>query len=574
MLTRALEALGGWLRAAAGESVLLNRFFHGEIEQTGRMRPGRMRFRVMHGQETSRVLGWIERIRDVLLSATVGSLALTAFLAASVALVLLLLNGDRESGMPAALVLLSVLPGLGERQSLSHCLREGRLTAPFLIGFCGLSPDRLGTGGPGVPRSHRLLPLFCGITSGIVWAFLPQVLLAIPAAAVWVLFCAVPELSVLALLLAFPFLPLLSHPTLVLTAGAALSLAVFSGKWLSGRRDFRRQPVDRCVAVFCAVYLTAGGWTGAAMALLTAGGWFTVRNLAARWQVRAVGCLVTSGSVTACIGLLEYATGHAALRWVDLTRFSDIGGRVCATFDNPNILAICLLAVYPLALGGAGLFGRSGARAASLIGTGFLAACTVLTWSRGAWLGILLETLVFLLLTSRLTLALLPILPLTAAAALPFLPHSLTNRFASIGNLSESSIRYRLEVWQGVFRMLAANPFGIGPHEADFRRVWQRFAIPGTETVMHAHALFPQTALETGLAGAAVLAVLLVCLARTFRPRGWSVSGLSALCGLLVMGLFDHLWYARGMVWLTFAVAALIPAAREEDLRNAAMELD
>ena len=40
------------------------------------------------------------------------------------------------------------------------------------------------------------------------------------------------------------------------------------------------------------------------------------------------------------------------------------------------------------------------------------------------------------------------------------------------------------------------------------------------------------------------------------------------------MGLFDHLWYARGMVWLTFAVAALIPAAREEETRNAAMELD
>lgn len=572
---RGLEGVGARLRAAAGESVLLNRFFRGETEQES-ARPGRTRFRVMQGQETSRVRGWMNRIWERMLAAAVGSLALTVFLAAAVTLILLFTNGNGRMGIPAAVALLSVLPGLGERRSLSHCLLEGRLTGPFLTGFCGLSPDRLGEGGAGVGVVHRFLPLFCGITAGIVGAFLPPPVLplAIPVAAVWFLFRAVPELSVLALLLAFPFLPLLPHPTLMLTAGAALSLAVFAGKWLSGRRDFHWQPVDRCVATFCAVYLLAGGGTGAGMALLTAGGWFTVRNLGARWRARAAGCLILSVSVTAGIGLAEYATGRAALRWVDLTCFSDIGGRVCATFDNPNILAVCLLAVYPLALGGAGLFKRTAARIASGIGAGCIAACTVLTWSRGAWLGILLETLVFLLLFSRRTLAVLAVLPLPVAAVLPYLPHSLTNRFTSIGNLAESSVRYRLEVWQGVFRMLAANPFGIGPREADFRRIWQRFALPGTETVMHAHALFPQTALETGLAGAAVFAVLLVCLARTFRPGGLPVSGLSALCGLLVMGLFDHLWYARGMVWLTFAVAALIPAAREEETRNAAMELD
>ena len=39
------------------------------------------------------------------------------------------------------------------------------------------------------------------------------------------------------------------------------------------------------------------------------------------------------------------------------------------------------------------------------------------------------------------------------------------------------------------------------------------------------------------------------------------------------MGMFDHLWYARGMLWLFFAVAALVPARGEED-HETAMEWD
>lgn len=31
------------------------------------------------------------------------------------------------------------------------------------------------------------------------------------------------------------------------------------------------------------------------------------------------------------------------------------------------------------------------------------------------------------------------------------------------------------------------------------------------------------------------------------------------------MGLFDHLWYARGMLWLIFAVLAWIPRAGGEE---------
>lgn len=372
------------------------------------------------------------------------------------------------------------------------------------------------------------------------------------------------ELATCILLLAFPFLPLLPHPTAALTVGACTVLFVTCVPWGGARCAVRFGATDRAVYAFALAYLLAGGMDGAVSALLVVSGWTAIRASTEQGRARAAGCLVLSASVTACIGIWEYVSGRAVLRWVDLSRFSGIGGRVCATYENPNILAILLLAAYPLALCGAARSRDRTARAASGVGAVCIALCTVLTWSRGAWLGMLTQTLLVLLLLSRRSMALLLLLPLPTAAALPLLPQSLTDRFASIGSMGESSVRYRLQVWQGVRRMIAAAPFGIGTGETAFRRAWQQFAVAGTETVMHAHSLFLQVALDTGLAGVALFVLCILTLLRAFRPSAPSVAGLAALGGLLVMGLFDHLWYARGMLWLFFAVAAGIPAARED----------
>ena len=574
MITGRLERGAERLRRAAGESVLLNAFFHGgdagqTAGQNGSGRRAALRFRVMRWQETSFARRMLNAVWAALLRSSVGSLAGIPFGAAASALILYFLRGGTDltsaSVTLPATVLLSVLPAVGEERSLSDCLQHGRLIAPFLFGFCGLSPDRFGEGETVGVRRRATLP--AGLAVGVLSSVLPPIVLPLLSVllCLWFLCRAVPELSALLLALSFPFLPLLPHTTALLACGVALSMAVFCGKWLSGRREFRFEAIDRLAAAFAAAYLFAGGTAGAVSALFAFGGWSVFRSMSGQWKWRAIGGLTASASVCACIGIAEYFSGRAALRWVDMSRFADIGGRVCAPFDNPNILAVFLLAAYPAALCGTRCFASPTARRFGGVGAALIAGCTVLTWSRGAWLGILTETVLFLLLTDGKSLTALFCLPLPVAAALPYLPHSITNRFVSIGCFAESSIRYRLEVWRGIARMIAANPFGIGTREADFHRVWQDFAVAGTETVMHAHALFPQVALETGLAGAALLAMFLFCLARTFRPCGWSVAGFAALGGLLVMGLFDHLWYARGMLWLIFAVLAWIPRAGGEE---------
>lgn len=236
----------------------------------------------MRLQEGSRVRGMLRRCWERMLCASVGSLCAAVFFAATACLAVTVLRmgriPDGAAVLAPAVVLLSMLPGLGERRSLSHCLREGRLTAPFLFGFCGLLPDGFGEGGAG--RVHRFLPLLCGVPVGVAGAFLPPLVLPGMAcgAAVWFLLRAVPELSVLLLALSFPFLPLLPHPTVLLATGTVLSLAVFAGKWISGRRTLRFGRIDRAALAFGAVCLLAGGVSGAVSALLIAGGWMSVRS--------------------------------------------------------------------------------------------------------------------------------------------------------------------------------------------------------------------------------------------------------------------------------------------------------
>lgn len=554
------------VRLAFSESVLLDRFFTDGAVPKPYKNAVALHVRALRQGERSVLLGAWHALERKILTCQVGSLALFLFCLSAVALGGSIGRGAADACVSQivayAVLLLGCFPFLRERGTVSACLRRGRLSAPFLFSFCGLMPDTCVTDREEAGTVIR--PVLGGAVCGVLQLWLPQLFFPVMLLSVLslVLMLRVPELTLLLLLLLFPFLYLLPHPTVLLTAGASLSVLCFCGKWACGKREWRFARVDAAVMAFAMVYLLSGGADGFASAALILCGWFPFRGLSDRWRYRAAVCLSCSAFLCAGMGLIEYWSGRAALRWVDLSRFGDIGGRACATFPNPNILAVFLLAAYPISI--CCTIWQTGWLRRVLFGVGTLlmVGCMVVTWSRGGWLGLIIESILLLLLCSRIGIGLLPLLSLPAASLLPCLPHSVRNRFLSIGSLAESSICYRLEVWRGCLRMLTDFPFGIGSGESTFRRVWQMFAIPGTETVMHAHALLLQVALETGIAGAVTFLLLLLRLLRSCGFSRWSAIGVPALAGLLVMGIFDHLWYAKGMLWLFFAIATWIPAGR------------
>ena len=200
--------------------------------------------------------------------------------------------------------------------------------------------------------------------------------------------------------------------------------------------------------------------------------------------------------------------------------------------------------------------------------------CMMLTWSRGGWLGWGLSTLLFLVCSSPVTLSAVLCLPLPVAALLRFLPSGVTDRFASILSFGETSVRYRLHTWQGVANLLSHRPFGIGCGDAVFHAVFPVYAVSGTESVMHAHQIWLQTAVELGLMGTFLLLCLVICLLRRWaglcrseadvdvKQRALAV--VCAMVGVLTMGLFDHIWYCKLLFWLFWMLCAVLMNEIEE----------
>ncbi|MBQ8416680.1 MAG: O-antigen ligase family protein [Clostridia bacterium] len=529
----------------------------------------RLRQAGMRSREDSLVLSLLERAKRYLLDTSVASFGwlflLTGIFFLTGALLFEGTGAEVGAGSVSFVLILCSLPLCTSMGSLARAVRKSYFCSRFLFDFCAFSPD--GFLGAERGRSRVGGALLLSIALALAALVLTPVGCACGA---FVLFClfvlfALPELNLLLLVLVFPFLQLSSHPTVLLCILALVIELSFLTKVLFGKRELFFSLCDFLVLLFC-LSLFLGGlfgegspFEGLVLSLL-AGIYFPATHLLQneKWRRAARTCSAFSGGITAWIGILQYALGRAEIRWVDATRFGDIGGRVTSVFDNPNILAIYLLFTFPLALYGA--FDSKETTVGRLrfgfFGGGML-LCLLLTWTRGAWLGLLVVGLLFLLLHSRRTLAVACLSPLPLLALCSFFPSEIYRRFASIADLAESSIRYRLYTWQGVMRMIRAHPFGIGVGSRAFLSVYPRYAVSGTETVMHAHNLLLQITAEMGVPVLGLFCTLLALVFLRSLGEGEDSGAGLGIMAVLVMGAFDHLWYSPGLIGLFFFTLAM-----------------
>lgn len=541
----------------------------------------RFRTSFAHALENSLLARFFSRLSTMLLETSVGSFgAFGVLLGAFTAAVLLV--SSNEAGILSTVAALSLcalsLPLLRSTRSLSCVICHSRLVGGLLFDFCGLSETRFTASECG--RERYWLALFAAFLCGVlgVWMAPSRLFLAfVVLPAVWLLFAS-PELCTLSVLFGLPFLNLTAHPTVILTVGVLFCEVSWLFKALCGRKTLHFGLIDLLVLLFGVLYLFGGligtgdSRTGLTVWLLI-GFWFPVRNLFSvpRWRARAFAALKWSGVIMALWGIGQYFFTDLELRWVDVSRFADIGGRVCASFSNPNVFAVFLLSVTPLFLADA--MERRGAwRLLHFGGFALCCVCLILTWSRGAWLGIIFSTVLFLLCYSRYSAGALLLSSLPICCALPFLPHNIVNRFTSIGSFGESSIRYRIYTWRGVFRMLREKKWGIGVGSEAFYTVFPRYAVSGTERVMHTHQLWLQIWVELGIPGLAVFLLftllLTLCVMRGLRDlhgtsRAALLGSACAVVGVLTMGCFDYVWYHFGMCCLFFTLCGLTTAIGE-----------
>jgi len=307
-----------------------------------------------------------------------------------------------------------------------------------------------------------------------------------------------------------------------------------------------------------------------------------------RWWDRIVAALLSGSLYTSVLGIRQlYGNTEELARWADPNSVADGTIRIYGTLENPNLLGGFLLAVLPLAVAALWRWRPPLQRlfAASSLVLGLIAL--VLTYSRGAWMGMVASLgLMALLLALRQTRGwpplwrrlfplLLVVLGSAALVVMVTQVEPLRVRVLSlVAGREDSSNNFRINVWLAALKMVEARPWlGIGPGNTAFNLIYPLFQQPKFNA-LSAYSIPLEIAVEAGIPGLIVLLGLVISAVRTglrqIRGEGAQVlpalAALAMVAGLGVQGLTDTIFF-RPEVQLIgwFALATLSAAQARSD---------
>ncbi len=447
-------------------------------------------------------------------------------------------------------------------------------------------------------RPRMILPsfstapaFFCGLASVVLGLSLSFCSLLVSGAMLWgILFLATficctlasPEFCLVLTALIVPFLSFADHPTLITAALSGLILLSFLYKVMRGKRILVFNLPDFLVLALALLYLL-GGFNAVSASFYKGEGivfalliliYFPAANLLRnrRTLYHTVVALLISNVAVSVYGIYQHFKGNLFADTLDKGALSFIDGRIPSFFEEgPNVLAIYLTLLLPFCLFLLTSAKQLVSRLFALLPLALTGLALIYTWTRGAWLGAGVALLLFIILA----LCKHPTLLLGVSALLPFgmlfLPPSIYQRLISIGNFTDSSITYRLSTWRGANRLFQDFALtGVGVGTESFKDAYVPYALPGTESVEHAHNLLLEMGIELGfLAPLLLLSLTVVFILITFtRPiihgksdlRLLHIASFASLIGALVCGCTDYIFYNHRICFLFFLIAGLLVA--------------
>ena len=311
------------------------------------------------------------------------------------------------------------------------------------------------------------------------------------------------------------------------------------------------------------------------------------RTSADAWATLRV---VFIAGVTVAFYALTQAFGLDPIPWARTSAFGSLAMRPFGTFGHPNLLGIVSCATGASAL--AATLALSSRRFLPALTAIVCGAATLLTLSRGAWLGAAVGCLAALVLTlmgtrpkkidrARLRTRSASLVLGVAVIAIACYWASpwgalLRERAAELISLQSGSGRPRLEIWRIALRAWAAHPWlGNGPDS--FGLVFPRFQTPEYwrfewgGIAQHAHSIYFNTLAERGLMGTTAGVGAVVAAAAALRSawrRGGDARTLAAIfaagmLALAVSGAFGTLGIGGSLLLVLFG-ALLASLSREE----------
>ena len=424
----------------------------------------------------------------------------------------------------------------------------------------------------GISDSSLFYRLFLAVHHGLAWVYAKLRMEKLFAGSVFChpfFWCALPVVL-------SPLMAVSGASILVLMLAAVGYASVLLAFVRDRDRILYYAPMNRWIYLYAAVYL-AGAWFSVSRRSSLKVGALTVAFLlfaivlenairSKRQLDGLIRAMVLVGAVVALYGVCQYlfGWGYQSAAWVDSDMFSSITFRVPSTFSNPNMLGQYFILIIPF--GGACLLTAKhwNSRIVWLICCGLMCVCMLLTFSRGAWLGLLFAGAVFfVLLDPRLIL----LAPFAFAALVLVMPDTVIGRFTSIGNMGDASTSYRVYIWMGVLAMLKKYWLcGIGPGDGAFNLVYPAYSY-NSIVAPHSHNLYLQIICDAGICELLVFLMILfhyfrrLCVAmgreKDRDSRLFQIAAVSSVCGFLVQAMTDYSFYNYRVMFLFWAVLGI-----------------
>ncbi len=289
--------------------------------------------------------------------------------------------------------------------------------------------------------------------------------------------------------------------------------------------------------------------------------------------------------IVSIYGLRQWFFGATALAtWVDPQSPLAKTTRVYSYLGNPNLLAGYLVPAVVLSL--VAIFAWQSWIKKALALTMFIAnaACLVLTFSRGGWIGLVVGVLTAIALLVYWWTVQMP--PFWRTWSLPIILGGMIGllllavifvepvriRVLSIfADRQDSSNNFRRNVWDAVFEMIRDRPIiGIGPGHNSFNQIYPLYQRPRF-TALSAYSVFLEIAVETGFVGLACFLWLIIVIfnnafiqiRRLRQSRSvegfWLIGALATVAGMLAHGTVDTIWFrpeVNSLWWLMVALIA------------------
>lgn len=244
-------------------------------------------------------------------------------------------------------------------------------------------------------------------------------------------------------------------------------------------------------------------------------------------------------------------------------RFITVDDRASAVFASANYLALFVVPIMVLALG---LLHSAGRRLRWWVVAAWLVVAVGLYFTRSyaGWLGLLVGTAMFVLLTTRWWLAATGIVGAFAITVLSQWQHPKFQQMLDL--VGRSSSHVRLQVWQTALLMIKENyltGIGLGLFEQRYLEFAKRLFNPPIELrMLHSHNIILQFLVNTGLFG--VLGFAWILLNFTYQGlRGLAakrdplrIAVISAMVALLTHGMLDLAYWKNDLSALFWVVVA------------------